>query len=198
MPRILAVLSLLVTVGCSVGPTPQEEYDMALKIVNRQQERLDALRPAYDAAQQTAALTVCKEIAGVTPEESQTAALEQLQNVMGQAIDAPPPASPATDKKTDKKTDKTNVNDIDATIDNLVSAEASFQKQQAAITAPMAKANEVMTHIKTPGTPENKRFVEVLEAMPEVKAYRRQEKRLERAQKVADAAEKKANSAATN
>ena len=62
MLRGLAIV-VVVLVGC--GPSAQEEYDTALSVLNRQQERLDALRPAYDAARQTATLTVCKEIAGL-------------------------------------------------------------------------------------------------------------------------------------
>jgi hypothetical protein len=191
MYRSLAILSLLLVVGCSVGPTPQEEYDTALKILNRQQERLDALRPAYDLAQQKAAMQVCKEIAGTTPEESASAALEQLQNIMTGPTDGGAPAAEPKEPK-----DKTNVNDLDATIDNLVAAQKDFQVQQAAISAPIAKANEVMQKIHTPGTPEAKRYEEVLAATPEVKAYKRQEERLARAQKAADAAEAALNGAA--
>jgi len=186
MSRSLAIL-LVVLVGCR--PSPQQEYDTALSIVNRQQERLDALRPAYDAARHKAALVVCKEIAGVTPDESASVALEQLQGILGQAVDTPAPANQATDKL--------NVNDADAAIDQLIAAQASFQEQQVAISAPMAKANEVMNNINTPGTPEAKRFEEVLSAMPEVKAYKRQEERLERAQQAADAAEAALHGAAT-
>lgn len=186
MKRILAIL-LVVLVGCA--PSPQEEYDMALRMVNRQQERLDALRPAYDAAREKAALAVCKEITGVTPDESATAALQQLQGIMGQAADTPAPA--------DQEADKRPVGDADAAIDQLIAAQATFQEQQSAISAPIAKVNEVMTKIKTPGTPEAKRYEEVLAAMPEVKAYQRQEERLARAQKAADAAEAALDGAAT-
>ena len=194
MPRILAILSLLAMVGCSVGPTPQEDYDTALRILNRQQERLDALRPAYDAAQQKAALQVCKEIAGVTPEESATAALQQLQGVLGQSAEAPA----AADEAAKKPVDPQNATDIDATIDNLIAAEKNFSEQQASLAAPMAKANEVMVKIKTPGTPEAKRYEEVLAEMSQVKAYKRQEERLAKAQKEADAAEKALDSASAN
>jgi hypothetical protein len=187
MHRSLAIL-LVVLVGCA--PSPEAEYDAALRALNRQQERLDALRPAYDAARQTAALAVCKEIAGATPEESATAALEQLQGIMGQAGDAQAPAGQATDKK--------QASDIDAVIDNLIVAQETFQEQQAALSAPLAMTNEVMSKIKTPGTPEAKRFEEVLAEMPEVKAYKRQEERLARAQKAAAAAEAALDGAATN
>jgi hypothetical protein len=47
-----------------------------------------------------------------------------------------------------------------------------------------------MTKIKTPGTPEAKKFEEKLAAMPEVKAYERQQKRLERAQQEVEESEK--------
>lgn len=184
MYRSLPVF-LILLVGC--GPTPQEEYDLALSILNKQQERLDALRPAYDAAQQKAAQMVCKEIAGVTPEESASAALGQLQDILGQTVDAQTPAT--------QPADMTNVNDADAALDQLIAAQADFQEKQAAISEPIQKANEVMQQINTPGTPEHKRYEEVLEDMPEVKAYRRQEDRVERAQKLADAAEAAVNTA---
>ncbi|HEX3600742.1 MAG TPA: hypothetical protein VHU84_11405, partial [Lacipirellulaceae bacterium] len=60
---------------------------------------------------------------------------------------------------------------------------------QATLGAPVAKANEVMTKIKTPGTPEAKKYEEKLATMPEVQAYERQQKRVERAQKDVDEAE---------
>jgi hypothetical protein len=46
-----------------------------------------------------------------------------------------------------------------------------------------------MNKIKVPGTPEAKRFEEVLAKMPEVQAYRRQEERLARAKQAAEEAE---------
>ena len=63
-----------------------------------------------------------------------------------------------------------------------------MQEKSAALAAPAAKANEVMTKIKTPGTPEAKRFEEKLASMPEAKAYERQKKRVEQAQKDLDEA----------
>ena len=166
-------LLIVMTVGC--GPTPQQEFDAALKTLNRQQERLDGLRPAYDAARQTATLAVCKELAGATPDESAAAALEQLESAMSQAAESQASAAKS--------------GDIDATIDSLIAAQGSLQEQQAALSAPLAKSAEVMKNIKTPGTPEAKRLEEVFEAMPEVQAYRRQEKRVATAQKSFDAAE---------
>lgn len=44
-------------------------------------------------------------------------------------------------------------------------------------------------NIKTPGTPEAKRFEEVLAKMPEVQAYERQQKRVEEAQQAVDETE---------
>lgn len=187
MYRSLPIL-LILLVGC--GPTAQEEYDTALSILNRQQERLDALRPAYDAAQQKAALLVCKEIAGVTPDEAGTAALEQLQGILSEPAGTQPAAN--------QTTDALNVNDVDAAIDQLIAAQETFQEKQASLSAPITKAHEVMQQINTPDTPEHKRYEEVLAGMPEVQAYERQEKRVARAQQAADAAEAALASAATN
>jgi hypothetical protein len=178
MLRGLAI-SVVVLVGC--GPTAQEEYDTSLRVLNRQQERLDALRPAYDAARQTATLTVCKEIAGFTPDESATAALEQLGGILGGAADGAPAENSTTETK--------DVGDIDRTIDNLLAAQENLANQQAALSGPVQKVNDVMNKIKTPGTPEAKRFEEVLAQMPEAQAYTRQEQRVKRAQEAADEAE---------
>ena len=140
------------------------------------------------ASPQTAANAVCKEIAGVTPEESATAALQGLGDVLNQTA-----AAPADDsKKGDdgkKATGGKKGSDIDKTIDNLIAGEKNVQEKQAALAAPVAKANEVMNKIKTPGTPEAKRLAEKLAAMPEVQAYERQQKRVERAQHDVDEAE---------
>src|SRR5688500_10795317 len=91
------LLVLVAIAGC--GPNAQEKYDAAVKDLERAQARLDNLRPAYDAARDKAALAVCKEIAGVTPDESAMAALAQLegaadQAVASQATDTEPAASP--------------------------------------------------------------------------------------------------------
>jgi hypothetical protein len=157
--------------------------------VDRAQAQLDKLRPAYDTAVQTAQNAVCREIAGTTPEESASAALQGLGNVLNQTAAAPPEENkkgdvakkPAGGKKGD---------DLDKTIDNLIAAQKDVTEKQAALTAPVAKANEVMTKIKTPGTPEAKRYEEKLAAMHEVQAYERQQKRLERAQQEMEEAEK--------
>ena len=71
----------------------------------------------------------------------------------------------------------------------MIAAQQDVQEKQAALTAPVAKANEVMAKIKTPGTPENKQYEEKLAAMPEVKSYERQQKRVENAQKAVEEAE---------
>jgi hypothetical protein len=178
MLRSLAIL-LVVLVGC--GPSAQERYDTALDEVNRQQERLDALRPAFDAARQSAVMAVCKEIAGVTPDESATAALQQLQSALSQAAETQASANTAADSS--------NVGDIDQTIDNLLAAQETLQDQQSALSLPIQRVNDVMNKIKVPGTPEAKRFEEVLAKMPEVQAYRRQEQRLARAKQAAEEAE---------
>jgi hypothetical protein len=188
MRTSLAILALLVVVGCSVGPTPQEEYDAAMKNLDRLQERLDALRPAYDLAQQKAALQVCTEITGTTPDESAGAALEQLEGIMNQAADAQAAADQSADKKP--------VGDVDDAIDKLMTAQKTINETQAAISAPLQQTSEVMRKIHTPDTPEAKRYEEVLAGMPEVKAYKRQEDRVARAEKAADAAEAKLNAAA--
>ena len=159
----------------------RNEYDTALSVLNRQQERLDALRPAYDAARQTATLTVCKEIAGFTPDESATAALEQLGGILGGAGDEPAAENTAANT--------TDVGDIDQTIDNLLAAQENLADQQTALSGPIQKVNEVMTKIKTPGTPEAKQFEEVLAQMPEAQAYTRQEERVKSAQEAVEAAE---------
>jgi hypothetical protein len=64
-----------------------------------------------------------------------------------------------------------------------------MQEQAAALTEPITKARETMKLINTPGTPEAKRVDELIADLPEVKAYRRQEKRVERMQKAVDEAE---------
>jgi hypothetical protein len=175
---------LVAIAGC--GPSAQEKYDAAVKDLERAQARLDNLRPAYDAAREKAALAVCKEIAGVTPDESAMAALTQLegaadQAVASQAADSQPTASPSAGKK--------RTSDADDAIDKLLAAHKTMQEQQAAMTGPIAKAYDTMNKIKTPGTPEAKRFEEVLAKMPEVEAYHRQEKRVERAKHTVDDAE---------
>ena len=182
MSRRFAILfvSLLLFSGC--GPSPKEKYDDAVRELDRAQAQLDNLRPAYDAARQTAANAVCREIAGTTPEESASAALQGLGDVLNQtAIGKPDEGKQAANTK--------KASDIDKTIDNLIAGEKKVQEKQAELSAPVAKANEVMTKIKTPGTPEAKRFREKLAAMPEVRAYERQQKRVERAQHDVDEAE---------
>jgi hypothetical protein len=173
----------LVVVGCT-DSSPKEKYDEAVKDLERSQSRLDHLRPAYDAAKITAANAVCKEIAGTTPEESASAALAGLGDALNQSALSPtddgkaaPDAKAATGRKGDE---------LDKTIDNLVAGEKKFQEKQAAITAPVAKANEVMNKIKTPGTPEAKKLEEKLATMPEAQAYERQQKRVEKAQQDVD------------
>ncbi len=186
--RFLPLLLLILTiVGCA-GQSPKEKYDEAVRDLERAQARLDNLRPAYDAARMTAANAVCREIAGVTPEESASAALAGLGDALNQA--ALPPAEDGRKAEEGKKPAGTKGDELDQTIDKLITGEKNFQEKQAALAAPLAKANEVMAKIRTPGTPEAKQFEEKLKSMPEVQAYERQQKRVERAQKDVDEAEK--------
>jgi hypothetical protein len=182
--QTLLWLVLVAIAGC--GPSAQENYTAAVKDLERAESRLDNLRPAYDAAREKATLAVCKEIAGVTPEELAMAALTQLggaadQAVAGQAADGEPMVNTSTGKK--------GAGDADEAIDQLLAAHETMQEQQAAMTGPIAKAYETVNKIKTPGTPEAKRLEEVLAKMPEVEAYQRQEKRVARAKQAVEDAE---------
>jgi hypothetical protein len=182
-----ACLLLLVVVGLSgCAPSAEEKLKQAERDLERAESRLDSLRPAYDEARKTAENAVCKEIAGVTVEESANAALAGLGNVLNQtAVPAPAEgAAPADGKAPSGK----KVSDIDATIDNLIAAQQDVQQKQATLTAPLAKANETMGKIRTPGTPENKKFEEKFSAMPEVQAYERQLKRVEKAKEALEEA----------
>ncbi|HEX4416116.1 MAG TPA: hypothetical protein VH107_20965 [Lacipirellulaceae bacterium] len=179
----LVLAFLLIIAGCA-GESAKEKYDEAVKDLERAQTRLDHLRPAYDAARVTAMNAVCKEIAGTTPEESASAALAGL----GKALEDPSLTAPVDAKAGDdaKKAAGKKKDELDNTIDNLIGNEKKFQEKQAAITAPVAKANEVMTKIKTPGTPEAKQLEEKLATMPEAQAYERQQNRVEKAQQEVD------------
>jgi hypothetical protein len=174
---------MLLIVGCA-DSSPKEKYDEAVKDLDRAQARLDHLRPAYDAARVRAANEVCKEIAGTTPDESASAALAGL----GKALEDPSMTALDEAKAGEdaKKTAGKKGDELDKTIDNLIAGEKKFQEKQAAITAPVTKANEVMTKIKTPGTPEAKKFDEKLASMQEAQAYERQQKRVEKAQQDVD------------
>jgi hypothetical protein len=187
MRRCLSMFAvLLLVLGCA-GPSAKEKYDEAVRDLERAQSRLDNLRPAYDVARQTAANAVCKEIAGTTPEESASAALTGLGDALNQTA-----AAPVEDGKKTEETKKAagkKGDELDKTIDNLIAGEKNFQEKQASLAGPVAKANEVMAKIKTPGTPEAKRYAEKLASLPEVQAYERQQKRVERAQKDVDDAE---------
>lgn len=190
--RVFLPLVLLASVGCA-GPSAQDKYDEAVRRSERAQAQLDKLRPAYDAARVTAANLVCKEIAGTTPEESATAVLAGLGEVLTQgsapALDDDAKSGDGKADENDKKPVGKKGDELDKTIDNLIAAQKDVQEKQAALTAPVAKANEVMSKIKTPGTPEAKKFEERLAAMPEVQAYDRQQKRVEKAQQEVDEAE---------
>jgi hypothetical protein len=183
MPRLAAILTVslaaLAFVGCA--PSPQEVYDDAVKNLERSESRLDALRPAYDAAVTKAKQQVCQEIAGTTTEAQTEAALANIEGLLSGAAKAQTEAAADPQGRP--------VGDPDAAIDQILSAHKDMAEKTAALTAPLAKANETMKLINTPGTPEAARVDAVLADMPEVKAYRRQEKRVERAQAALDAAE---------
>jgi hypothetical protein len=179
--RFALTFCILVTVVGCAGPSPQEKYTAAVELMNAEQARLDNLRPAYDAARKSAELAVFKEIAGATPDEATADALKQLETVAGGLTGAQGGETAGEGNA--------NAADLDATIDRLITAQSAMLDQQAALAGSIGKANETMTKIQTPGTPENKRFEELLAAMPEVQAYRRQEVRLARAKEAVEKAE---------
>lgn len=197
MVRRLWILFALVSVvsGCG-GPSPKEKYDAAVRELDRAQERLDRLRPAYDAARLTAANALCREIAGATPEEASgaatDAALKGLGDVLNQTTATPPEESKAGESG--KKVAAGRKGDeLDKLVENAAAAQKNLAEQQAnlaALAAPAAKAKEVMTKINTLGTPEAKRLEDKLASYEEVKAYARQKKRVEQAQQDVDEADK--------
>jgi hypothetical protein len=172
--RCCVVVLTTLLAGC--GPSSQDLYDEALRQVRREQERLDSLRPAYDAARQTAIETVVKEITGTTPQESAQSTLQQLDAIAASAGN--------------KREGEVPQDEIDRAIGQLTAMQDAIQSAQGVL-SPGAKANQVVTQIRTPGTPEFKRFEEVLAAMPEVQAYERQRKRLREASQAALDAEAK-------
>ena len=167
-------------VGC--GPTPQQQYDSAVKTFDRAQARLDMLRPAYDAAREQAKLAVCKEIAGATLEEYALGALSQLEAAKTDALAGlTADAAAAGEQKP--------ATNPDAVIDQLIGAHEKMAEQQSALTGSLTKVQETMAKINTPGTPEAARVDELHSNMPEAQSYLRQEKRVARAQEAVDAAE---------
>ena len=162
----LGGITLAVFAGC--GPTAQDLYDEAARQVKLQQERLDNLRPAYDAARQKAILAVTRELAGATPDEN----AQKCAQATGRSVH---PTS-ATDLLAGSNQDQ-----LDSAIEHLTKMQSAIESQQNLLLGGAVKVNETMKNIETTGTPENKRFEEVLEAMPEVQAFRRQEQRLEQA-----------------
>jgi hypothetical protein len=195
--NLLGLYSLAAITACVPAPTPQQNYDNALKNLERAEARLDNLRPAYDAARERAALAVCEEIAGTTPEASAEGAIAHLETLLTDG------AATTTDKPLDEGTKagaakrKPPLGDADAALDQLLDAHKQMQEQAAALTEPITKARETMKLINTPGTPEAARVEALLADQPEVKAYRRQEKRVARAQEAVDAAEAQLPGAAT-
>lgn len=185
-PFILCVLLVYYTAGCVPAPTPQENYETALKNLERAEARLDNLRPAYDAARQRAAQAVCEEIAGATPETSAEGAIKQLEGILSGNVgtnEAVGDAAGDGDKK------QPPIGDADAALDQLLGAHKQMQQQAAALTEPITKARETMKLINTPGTAEAKLVEERIATLPEVKAYLRQEERVQRMQKAVDEAE---------
>jgi hypothetical protein len=178
---VLGVLALMVFTGC--GPSAQDLYDEAARQVKLQQERLDNLRPAYDAARQKAILAVTRELAGATPDENAQNALKQLEGISASVG--------GTDLLAGSNQDQ-----LDAAIDHMTKMQSAIESQQSTLLGGVVKINETMKNIETPGTPENKRFEEMLAAMPEVQAFRRQENRLEEATKTMLEAEKALDAAA--
>jgi hypothetical protein len=192
MLRRFFILLLLLTVIGGCGPSAKEKYDAAVQEVDRAQAQLDKSRPAYDTARQTAANLVCREITGTSPEESDSAAALQGLDVLNQTAAAPLEESKKADVA--KKAPSGRKGDeLDRLVDNAAASQKQLSEKMAALGAPLAKANEVrkvMNNIKTPGTPEAKKFEEKLSAMDEAKTYERQKKRLERAQQEVEEAEK--------
>lgn len=182
----LGILVLNSFNGCVPAPTPQENYETALKNLERSEARLDNLRPAYDAARQRAAQAVCEEIAGATPETSAEGAIKQLEGILSGNVgtnEAVGDAAGDADKK------KPPIGDADAALDQLLGAHKQMQEQAAALTEPITKARETMKLINTPGTAEAKLVEERIANLPEVKAYLRQEERVQRMQQAVDEAE---------
>jgi hypothetical protein len=196
MFRRLWILFALLSVvsGCS-GPSAKEKYDAAMRELDRAQERLDRLRPAYDAAKLTAANALCREIAGSTPEEANgaaaDAALKGLGDVLNQA--ATPPEEAKEGESGKKVAAGRKGDELDKLVESAAATQKTLAEQQAnlaALAAPATKAKEVMAKINTPGTPEAKRLEEKLASYEEVNAYERQKKRVEQAQQDVDDAEK--------
>ena len=189
MLQRLSVLLLLAATVTGCGPSAKEKYDEAVRELEKAEATLDSMLPAYQAAQQLAANEVCREIAGATPEESMTAASANIGDLLNQ-VATPPPADTKTGDEPKKVAAGRKGDELDQTIDGLIAAQKNVAEKQAALAAPIAKAQEVMKNIKTPGTPEAKKYEEKLAGMREVKAFQRQEKRVKRAQEQVDELEK--------
>src|SRR5262245_48294151 len=125
---LFPLFALAAIVGCMPEPTPQEKYDAAVRSLERAEARLDNLRPAYDTARQKAALKVCEEIAGTTPEQSAADALSNLEGLLtGTATDPSIQGAPTAD---DKKP-SAPLGDADAALDQLLDAHKQMQEKTA-------------------------------------------------------------------
>jgi hypothetical protein len=185
--RLCWFLMLFIVFSGCASESPKEKYDAAVRGLEKAQATLDSLRPGYDAARITAMNATCREIAGTTPEESASAALQGLGTSLdASALPADPNAAAAKKTEEGKKVAGRKSDELDKTIDGLIAAQKNVQEKNAALTGPMMKANETMAKIKTPGTPEAKKYEEKLAAMPEVKSFERQQKRVDAAQKEVD------------
>jgi hypothetical protein len=192
MLRRLWILFALLSVVSGCGPSAKEKYDAAVRELDRAQERLDRLRPAYDAARLAAANALCREIAGTTPAESESAAIQGIGDALNQlatpTTQEAKPGEPAKKVPAGRKGDE-----LDKLIESAAATQKELAEKQASVAAlagPAAKAKEVMNKINTPGTPEAKRLEEKLASYEEVNAYERQKKRVEQAQQDVEDAEK--------
>src|SRR5438105_9907613 len=123
LSTLCLMTSFLLLSGC--GQSAQEKYDGAVKELDQAQSTLDSLLPSYVAARHMAENAVCKEIAGTTPEESASAALQGLGDVLNPTTVDPAASGTADGKKgNDGKKAATGRkgDELDKTIDNLIAA----------------------------------------------------------------------------
>ena len=134
MFRRISILLLLVTIVGGCGPSAKEKYDAAVQEVDRQQAQLDKLRPGYDAAVITATNAVCRELTGTSPEESESAALQGVGDMLNQLSTATPDESKKVESA--KKAPAGRKGDeLDQIIDNAAAAQKDLKEKQAALMA---------------------------------------------------------------